>query len=216
MSEPKVDKAGHVREALPGYVTGGLSERDRDIVAAHVAQCDECRAEVESLARLHTDVANELDAEPGPSPRVKQAVFAAIAADEPAPNVVTLRPRSRVSEWLRAPSMPRWAQAAAIAVIVLQAGLLVRSGLEPSPATDATPRGLSTHATRLRVVFNPQSSQAQMRELLGSIGGQVIAGPNAEGTFVIELRDTDPVTVADALRAARAHPDVLQSVEIAP
>jgi hypothetical protein len=42
----------HLREDLGGYVLGALEPAERDVVAAHLAECPDCRAEYERLAGL--------------------------------------------------------------------------------------------------------------------------------------------------------------------
>ena len=211
------------RVALAGYATGALSEAERRSVADHLEGCRECRAELESVKKLHAGVRDAFDAEPEPSPRVKRAVLARVVGDPHAasPGVAHLPRRAislgRLGPWLRAPSVPRWMQVAAIALIVIQAGLLVRTIPNPgTAATDVTPRGLTRSATRLRVVFNPLATQAQTRELLGSMGARIVDGPRPNGEYLIELTAADPKMVSERLRKARAHADVLQAVDLAP
>jgi hypothetical protein len=143
-------------------------------------------------------------------PRDPQPRTAAPSGGEPS-NVV--RPRF----WSRAPSLPRWAQLAAMVLIVVQAALLIRPLTAPAvPPEQVTPRGLTQAPTQLRVVFNPNATDAQIRELLGALGARIVDGPSATGAYRVELQATDPTAVATALAAARARQDVLQSVDAAP
>ena len=106
-----------VRESAAEYVLGTLDGADRAAVAGHLAACAECRAEVESLARV-TDTlwAGSPEAEPpaGFESRVLDAVRA------PAP-------RRRVA---------RWAAGLAAAAALVGLGVLVRPD-PPPPAVAA-------------------------------------------------------------------------------
>ena len=68
---------GLMRDLLPEYALGVLAEEDAARVAAHVAECDACRAELALLARARAsfalaaprvDVAAIVSALPSPSP----------------------------------------------------------------------------------------------------------------------------------------------------
>jgi hypothetical protein len=155
--------------------------------------------------KLRAAVHQALDTEPGPSERVESEVFARIAASQ--------RPSDgagweRIAQWLRAPLIPRWAQVAAIALIVVESGLLLR-GVAPDQV-DITSRAVAPVATRLRVAFEPTASEAQIRALLSELQGRITDGPNAKGEYVVEVSNADPKAVAAALASARS---LLRSIE---
>ena len=224
--------------AIDEYVTGALSPDEQRAVEAHIFECDECRAELEATRRLHARLQAALDDEPGPSERVRRDVFAQIAARPQAssagvaaPDVANVAgapgaPGGRAGEptnvvrpsrWSRAPSLPRWAQLAAVVLIVVQAALLIRPLTEPAvPPDQVVPRGVGQAALHLRVVFNPAATDAQIRDVLRTLGARVVDGPSASGAYRLELQGADPKTVAAAIAAARAQQDVLQSVDATP
>jgi hypothetical protein len=43
-----------------------------------------------------------------------------------------------------------------------------------------------------------------------------VDGPGPGGEYLIELAATDPAILGQKITAARAHPEVLQSLELAP
>ena len=224
--------------AIDEYVTGVLSPDEQRTVEMHIFECDECRAELEATRRLHARLQAALDTEPGPSERVRRDVFAQIAARPPAASTgvpapaatqvadATSAPGGRVGEpgnvvrpsrWSRAPSLPRWAQLAAVVLIVVQAALLIRPLTEPAvPPDQVEPRGVAQAPAHLRVVFNPAATDAQIRAVLQTLGARIVDGPSAAGAYRLELRGADPKAVAAAIAAARAQPEVLQSVDAAP
>jgi Arc/MetJ family transcription regulator len=162
-------------------------------------------------AKLRAAVHRALDTEPGPSERVESDVFARIAASQRRPDHRD-RPAGgrweRIAEWLRAPLIPRWAQVAAIALIVVESGLLLR-GLAPNQV-DITARAVAPVATRLRVTFESTTTEAQIRSLLVELQGRITDGPNSKGEYVVEVSNPDPKAVAAALGASRS---MLRSIE---
>jgi len=56
MSDPG---RGHPREALSGYIDDQLGVEARAAIDRHLAECEDCRAELEALRRLARAVAEE-------------------------------------------------------------------------------------------------------------------------------------------------------------
>ncbi len=208
--------------ALPWYVAGVLTESEHRAIEVHLANCAQCRAELVAVTQLRTGVHAALAAEPGPSPAARLQVMARIRSTVPnTPQSQNTQASSgflaQLAEWLRAPVVPRWAPAAALLLVVIQGGLLLRNnpqGVQPTPAV--TTRGLSTQPTRLRLVFKPQAQEAQIRELLVSLGARIVDGPGPAGAYLVELPAADPAALGQKISAARARSDILQSLELAP
>jgi len=214
--------------SLIWYVNGTLPDRERLELEQHLASCEACRAELQSVRALRGDMRAAYEAEPGPSPRARREVFDRIRAEQagdPARLARPARPERTVPRlgllgsigaWLRTPLVPGWASAAAIVLIVVQAGVLLQwksdRGIERG---DVTTRAISRAQTRLRLVFNPQASEPQIRQLLQSLNARIVNGPTADGAYVVELAPMDPVTLEGKLKSARANADVLQSVDFA-
>jgi anti-sigma factor RsiW len=209
--------------ALAWYLQDKLPEAERRNIARHLETCAECRAELASLTALAGGLRKAYDSEPHPSPDVKRTVMARVAADSagrsrqrPAvPRTANLFDQLRA--WLGAPLVPRWAPAALLVLVAVQAGVLVQlfPGNAVPPPAIAT-RGLPAAPTRLRVAFNPLAAESQIREILGLLGAHIVDGPSGSGAYVIELRAADPKEISEKLRAARARPDILQSLDVAP
>jgi len=169
--------------------------------------------ELASMQEWQRAVRAAFDAEPGPAPRVRVAVLRHIHAQQRDNRVGLL---AQLSAWLRAPLVPRWAPAAALLLIVIQGAALIQllPGRTNLVAT-VTTRALATHATRLRVAFNPLATAAQIRELLDALGARIVDGPTPTGGYVIELAPADPRQLGEKLKAARARRDVLLTLELA-
>lgn len=208
--------------ALPWYAAGVLTESEHRAIEVHLASCAQCRAELDSVTRLRTEVRAALATEPGPSLAARSQVMARIQSA--VPNKLQSRKTqanpgfvTQLADWLRAPVVPRWAPAAALVLVVVQGALLLWNkpqDVQPSPAV--TTRGLSTQSTRLSLVFKPQAQEAQIRELLVSLGARIVDGPGPAGAYLVELPAADPATLGQKIGAARARSDILQSLELAP
>jgi len=80
--------------ALSGaYAVDALSDAERELFERHLAECAECRAEVDSLREAASLL--PATAETVPSPASREAVLAAIRTVRPLPPVVTELPRGR-------------------------------------------------------------------------------------------------------------------------
>jgi anti-sigma factor RsiW len=226
----KTAPSSHEQAAsLIWYVTGALPESERREIQQHLDSCPECRAELESLIALRGKMRNAYAAEPAPSPRAKLTLLERIksaSADDVArfgalPRKASQSPRGgflgRLEVWSRVPLVPRWAPAAALVLIVVQAGVLLRVIPDRAhPGGDVTTRTVAPAVTRLRAVFDSQASELQIRELLGALGARIVDGPTADGAYVIELKPGDPKLLGEKLNAARARSAVLQSLDLAP
>ncbi len=64
-----------IRELIPWYVNGTLSAKEARQVAAHLAQCDDCRDELAELVRLNMEVRCALDGIDGMAVGSRSAVL---------------------------------------------------------------------------------------------------------------------------------------------
>jgi anti-sigma factor RsiW len=210
---------------LAWYASGTLRERERRALERHLATCEQCRAQLQSVISLRGPLREAYDGEPAPAARVRQAVFAQIRAAAPAPAPAS-RARhaaqpapsgSNLEHWLRTLLSPHWAPAAVLGVLLAQAGLLVwmRPGGAPT-SPQVVSRGLPAAAARLRLVFNPLASETQIRELLRSLDAHIVNGPTAAGSYVIELRSGDAKALSETLQGLRSHTDIVRSIDTAP
>lgn len=163
----------HPDELLPWYANGTLPPEKRDEVAAHLRGCDRCRGELAFLAGLRE--------------RVKASVGANV------PDEIALKRLLR--ETRRASTGPgitwlRPALAAAVVVIVMQAGLVAWLGTR-EPRIE--PLGGPQHeGVVLQVRFDPAAPEARIRALLQESEATVIDGPGALGIYRVRLRNAKP------------------------
>jgi hypothetical protein len=90
----------------------------------------------------------------------------------------------------------------AASLVVVQAAMLAPL-LNQSPATLEPLSGASSSAAaNLQIVFKPEATERQMRELLRASGVEIVAGPSALGVY--QARATDAAKAVAELGAASA------------
>jgi len=125
----------HLNQLLSSYVDEDVSAVERMRIEAHLAQCEQCRADVEGLRRVVRRAATLDDRPP------QRDLWAGIAERIGSPDtsdVVPFAPRRRRFAF----TVPQLAAAAAVLVALSAggAGLLMRSGADSTTAS-ATDRG---------------------------------------------------------------------------
>lgn len=220
----------HVRawEALPWVVNGRATPEQAGWVARHVATCDDCRAELAWQQRLHQTLANAqasgaeqqqdheaIDGDVPFSPDVEAGLQRLLARiDDGAEAVqaqpVPARPAGRLT----------WALAAAVVVQAIGLGVL---GLRQAPETEPTYVTLSSVSAEpapgaaLRVLPDTTMTLAEWQALLGGLGWQVAAGPNAAGAYALSPGPgASAASRDDALARLRGLPHIRMAEPIAP
>jgi anti-sigma factor RsiW len=175
---------------LPWLANGRIQASDREWVEAHVAGCEECRAEVASQRMMAT--AMNRGATPEAAATDEQRSFnrlwARIEASESAsPASVAAggaRPTTRFSRTVR------WLAAA----VVIQGFGLALFGFNAlrGPSDDIITVASIDPAARLnapavRIVFAPDASIATINTLLAHQGLSIVSGPGTAGNFTAEL-----------------------------
>jgi hypothetical protein len=203
---------GRLSLLLPAYLSGTLSDADRRWVDEQLAASAEARAELEELRLLKDGLRAHWDSEAAPSPSARARVMAAIGA--PVRKQVKPGLGERIGSALSALFAPKWVPAAALALIVLQFGLLVSMrGAGPVPNTRGG--GNLEFPTQLTLVLKPDARQADVTALLKDMRAEIIGGPDASGTYILGLKTNTPERVNERLALARSRSDVVASIDIA-
>lgn len=204
-----------VERLLPWFVNGTLEADERALVAQHLEHCPQCKQELAELFELRAACLQT------PPPAVDESagwrrVQARLHTPERSPEAHARRARSgdRIRSWRRA---PRWLRAAFLAQTAAVLAIAAAWTLMREPPADyrtlsaaPAPRGA---ANTLVIVFDPDTPEARMRQLLRASQAHVIDGPNEAGAYVIEVPDGQLATVRAALRAA---PGVSLVASLAP
>lgn len=207
----EMDSTDHqkVQKLLPWLLTETLAGADLALVRRHLRDCDECVADLAWERRIQA-------AEPAvdSAPDVERA-FAALG-DRLGAQTAHARPRrSGVSpaQWLRqlwrdAGQWQRWTMAVQCALIAVLAVALFEPAADDGMANGragAQFRALSAPAPvaaagNVLVMFKPDTTEAQLRRLLGAHGARIVDGPTVTDAYVLSLTGADQVAAVAALR----------------
>jgi hypothetical protein len=111
----------------------------------------------------------------------------------------------RLADWLAGTlGVPVNAQAAAVALILVQAGAIVLLATPSAGDEEAIRTGTQHAAPRgplLRVSFRPDVREADLRRALADVGGEIVGGPGQLGVYLVRVREGDLAESAARLRA---------------
>lgn len=204
MSESNNEKTVHedVFRLLPWYYNGTLSEVERSRVEPHLAECSECQDEFLRCSEVDEVVSPERESDWQPTTSDLDRVLERIVSLEPVP---PRRRRARAGMpafWPLLPSPARWALAGQSLLIAGLALLLLwPEASDPRGATDAPPALFETltdppeltspgeiEGHRIEIVFAEGVTESELRSLLQSVGGSIVAGPSRRGVYALVLK----------------------------
>lgn len=199
---------------LPWLLNDTLTSAERREVEAHLQSCAQCRAELEQQQQLLSRYVGTAPADPAID------VDAAFARLRTRLDEVPASPPRR-SLWR--PLWPLWQPQSALrwwqVGFALQMGVVLALGsalflqLKATAANEdmAAYRGLGATEQRAfgdaLVVFDPNTSVAQVRATLQRAGARIVDGPSASGAFVVRF-DGEPTAAVFA--ALRSDPAILR------
>lgn len=188
--QPKVinlDRTTHetVQRLLPWFVADSLHGEERDLVQEHLRTCSQCQADSDWELKLRSAVADELAHEVA-SPNVEEAL-------------ARLQPRLEnkglvfIAKNLMRSVRDAWqfSGAGMRAAVALQfvaiAGLCCFIFL---PQQDNSYRALgqaSATGANLVVMFKPDITEMQMRQILAANSARVVDGPTVTGAYLLAI-----------------------------
>ncbi|HTT05793.1 MAG TPA: zf-HC2 domain-containing protein [Steroidobacteraceae bacterium] len=207
----------HTWDLIPWIVNGTAQSEERAAVQAHLAQCEECRAELQFQRGLRAAV------------RAQPADALAAGAAEEELGLRRLRarlecepteappPRHALSRATHSRWAVAWAAAAALEAVALGAlgmALWSRAHVPIAPAQLPAYRTLSATqsapaAATIRIVLEPRATLAQLQALLERTGLTVVAGPSPAGVWSLAPSNASGhAATAAALRSLRTDPAV--------
>lgn len=204
------DPHAAVQRLLPWYLTGRLETAEHDAVETHLAQCAECRAELETERQwqlMQPGHGAQVDVEEGwARMRARLAGDTAPAPlSEPIPAATSSRRRRWLPpDWRHAPRAPARAWAAPA---LLSAALAVAIVVTLRPAAPvagdfhvlAAPAEIGATAV---VRFRPEATEAQIRRGLEDSGARLVDGPTVSDAYVVRLPREHYAAALDKLRQA--------------
>lgn len=181
---------------LPWLANGRLPATDREWVEAHVAQCAECRSELEAQRKVATQIGRDTSPDAAGTPGSKgndeqrsfNKLWARIEASEgaaPSASGVVGGSASRSSRTVRWLAAAVVVQGFGLALFGFNAMRANTSGGEIVTVADVPTERLNAPA--LRVVFAPEASMASINTLLTHQGLSIVSGPGTSGNFTAEL-----------------------------
>jgi len=189
-----------VQRLLPWYLTGRLDTAEHEAVEAHLAQCPECRTELETERQwqlLQPGHGAQVDVEDGWA-RMRARLGERAPWAVPAPAA----PRRRAwlpPSWRLAPTRA-WAMPAVLSVALVAAlGVTLR----PRPIVVGDFHALSAPAesgATAVVRFRPDATEAQIRQGLKDSGARLVDGPTISDAYVVRLPREHYAAALDKLR----------------
>jgi len=189
---------------LPWYVNNSLSLEDKNAFELHMAECGECEHQVLLEKKVQSTVAHQTRVPNTSSTVALNRLFSGIEFDESNSvennkSAVNTKQKKRFysamsNYWLK------WIIGAQWAAIMVVCGVFFvnkepsqNSGqLEPAYRTlSANTDAHNVKAARFRVLFSKDAAEGDIRQLLHSIHGDIIAGPTANGVYSIDVLGVD-------------------------
>ena len=197
------DPHAAVQRLLPWYLTGRLETREHDAVEAHLAQCPECRAELETERQwqlLQPGHGAQVDVEDG------WARMRARLGDAAAPRPAVVAPAPRRRRWLP----PAWQAGSRLPARLWAAPALLSAALIAAIVVTLRPVAVigdyhalaapdQAGATAV-VRFHPDATEAQIRHGLTDSGARLVDGPTVSDAYVVRLPREHYAAALDKLR----------------
>jgi anti-sigma factor RsiW len=188
---------GDLEELLPWHAAGTLD-------AHEAAEVERALAADPELARRFALVREELtetillnESLGAPSARAMETLFRAIDQDRRVVRRAAASPSlgARIAEFF-SPRVMAWTAAAAVVVVVLQAGVITRMALQeqdsgaeaPTLASAPVTRGMTIGSYAL-VRFAPQASMADVNKFLDSRNAAIVDGPKPGGIYRVRVAE---------------------------
>ena len=190
-----------VQELLPWLVNGTLDPEEAERLEAHLAECADCRAELEAERKLAAAVAGTpLDCDSGWESMQRRMQGEVSAGPAPAP---LWRKRIPIG-WAVASPL-----AAAAALGIIFVNVTPKQPAEPQYRALGSPA--TTEPANLVVQFAPATKLSDVQGLLQSVDARLVDGPTATGAYLLrvdqgkrelalkELRDNQAIALAEPI-----------------
>lgn len=201
-----------VRELLPFYVNRTLSDFEQTRVTRHLAHCASCRAEAEEQ-RLLVSVLRAVPERAANSAASWSRLEQRLTEEQPSR---WFGARLRASwSWTRMAWTLRLTTAAVAVILLVALWPGERSAHEPAYRTLSSAPDVPAAAAAIRVVFSPQATALEIRELLDRMRYQIVSGPSSRGVYTLAPSETQASDSNATLAALRDSPLVALAEPVA-
>ena len=198
--DKELAEPGKIEALLPWRAAGTLTAEETRLVDAALAkdsalakQYEIIKDELAETVLLNEDLG-------APSTRALEKLFAAIdtepARGAPTASGLMARLGAFCGGW--SPRTLGWAAAAAMLVLVLQAGIITTAVVQHGNSYQTASSETSTAGTRVLVGFKSDATLDQITAFLVAYHASIVAGPQA-GMFTVKFGDT-ALPAADAAK----------------
>lgn len=204
-ADPRNDANDAVRALLPWYVNGTLPDGDRARIERLLQQSPELRGEVYWLQRLRLHIRETVPQQDGESGLARlRALIRADQGEVAVPLPACASPRSRA--WINW-SLPMALAATFVLSVIVTVYLPTRDGtLEPLSGQATT-----ASTVIVQVTFKPSAPEGEIRQLVASVQGEIVAGPGALGVYSLRIKKP---RADQAVATLRARKDLVESVSL--
>ncbi|NWF93649.1 MAG: hypothetical protein HXY46_12075 [Syntrophaceae bacterium] len=191
------------RELIPLYLNGRLSEEERRGFERALREHPELQSELidySEIKGIYPEIEKDL---PPPSPDLYERILSKIRLEgERASTAWISDQKQRVVDFLRGIfSSPRlsWGIAAVqLAIIIL---LVIHNLGEDRTRTLSSEDLLRKEGVIINVLFDKESKEKEIREVLTKVGATIIRGPSPDGLYKIAVKDQQNIShVLEVLR----------------
>ncbi|MES2948283.1 MAG: hypothetical protein V4858_07055 [Pseudomonadota bacterium] len=203
-----------LRALLPWYANGTLDTSIRRELEQRLQHAPLLRSELAWLRLVRNQVQESAHADLQHRPEAAglDTLMALIHAEQS--GKVTPLPGRFLGHWLaRARQLPLSMGIAA--AVVLSQAVIIGTLLDRPAPEQLVPLSGGTVAAgpMLQVTFKPGATETQIRALLSSVQGDIVAGPGALGVYAVRVPERQGPQALEALRNASA---VVDSVTLLP
>lgn len=177
-----------------------MSQPERQAVQEHLASgCSECAREVKNLAAMRQAEVALANEAPEPSPFLLNRALAQIedyerarlqaeSAKADGPESVLERLGTFAKNWWpKTPVFARVALAAQLALVLALGTIAVYQYRHPQTVYKVlSGPSIPGAGVKISVMFNEGASEQEIRQVLGEINGQIVAGPSAQALYTIQ------------------------------
>ncbi len=190
-------KHDELRELIPLYLNGRLSEKERQEFEDAVNSYPELKRELMEFTEIkdsYKDIEYEI---PQPSDTIYKRIVSNVKSGTEVSAFKRKGYLEQIQGFLKGLFLsPRvsWGVVAVQVVIILF--MLVRLPEGDKFRTLTSEYALKGEEIRINVVFEEDAREREIREVLNKIGAFLIGGPSAEGLYIIQIKDNQDIEVA--------------------